>query len=71
MRNLRFTILCNNTERNLIKEIANKLLRSQGDTIRFLIYKGAEEYLSGEKQDKSLSENLKRDIYSNNTAQEK
>jgi len=69
MRNLRFTFLCNNTERNLINEIANKLLRSQGDTIRFLIYKGAEEYLSKEKQDKSLSENSKRDIYFDNNAQ--
>ena len=42
-RVLRFTILCNTTERQLITAIAEHLNRSQGDAVRFLIRAAGQE----------------------------
>lgn len=37
LRRFRFTILCNSDERELIKAIAQKLRRSQGDAVRYFL----------------------------------
>ena len=37
MLNKRFTFLCSNEERQMLKSLSEHLHRSQGDTVRFLI----------------------------------
>jgi hypothetical protein len=43
IRNQRFTLLCNNNERQLISAIALRLGRSQAGALRFLIRIAAQE----------------------------
>lgn len=43
MRKQRFTFLCNQHERKLIRAIAEQLNRSQGDAMRFLVKAAATE----------------------------
>ena len=43
MRDIRFTFLCNLDERRLISSIAQQLNRSQGDAIRILLYRAADD----------------------------
>ena len=43
MRDQRFTFLCTVQERNILRAISEKLKRSQGDTVRILIYRAADE----------------------------
>lgn len=60
MRNLRFTFLCTKEERRLISKIAQKLNRSQGDAIRFLIRVAAQELAGNEEtfMEKSRSNDI-------------
>jgi hypothetical protein len=43
MRQKRFTFLCNQDERNMIKTLAERLQRSQSDAIRLLIGSAIQE----------------------------
>ena len=45
MRKERFTFLCNEHERKLISVLAERLSRSQGDAMRFLVRIAAEELM--------------------------
>lgn len=42
MRNLRFTFLCDNIERQMLRQLAKHLDRSQSDTVRLIIRQAAE-----------------------------
>jgi hypothetical protein len=43
MRTKRFIFLCDLEERRLIRVVAETLRRSQGDALRYLVYKAARE----------------------------
>ena len=43
VRTERFTFICSKLDRELLAAIATKLNRSQGDAIRILIYRAADE----------------------------
>lgn len=47
-RRSRFTILCNDDERALIKAIAQKLRRSQGDAVRYLLVEVGKSVLTNQ-----------------------
>lgn len=42
-RNQRFTFLCNQHERELIENLAQRLQRTQSDTIRLLVREAAQQ----------------------------
>ena len=44
MRTIRFTISLSYLERQLLRAIAEKLQRSQGDTLRILMYRAADDF---------------------------
>ena len=45
MRDKRFTFLCSQDERQLLKVLSVHLQRSQGDTVRYLIHRFSAEFL--------------------------
>jgi hypothetical protein len=45
MRDQRFTFLCSSEEHQLLIDLAERLQRSQGDTIRYLIRLFSDEFL--------------------------
>ena len=47
MRDQRFTFLCSSEERQLLIDLAERLQRSQGDSIRYLIRLFYDDYLQG------------------------
>jgi hypothetical protein len=47
VRNIKFTFLCNQEERHMITAVANRLNRSQGDMLRFLIRSAVQELQLG------------------------
>lgn len=50
----RFTFLCNQDERQLIVALADRLRRSQSDTVRVAIFKAANELLRQDFRVESL-----------------
>ena len=52
----RFTFLCNEYERRLIKKLAKKLQRSQSDAIRFVVVNATKEL---EKQEHNSNTHLR------------
>jgi hypothetical protein len=57
MREIRFTFLCNEIERSLLSAIARRLRRSQGDAIRLLLYRAADDLgISSENQETGAAE---------------
>ena len=59
MRKERFTFLCNERERKLISVLAERLSRSQGDAMRFLVRIAAEELMLDLQNDDPSNTSMK------------
>jgi len=63
IRTIRFTFLCNTSERQLIIAIAEHLNRSQGDAIRFLIRTAVQELKTEPAKDQRKVTNSVEEIH--------